>query len=480
MTNASDLKAAIPPAGMVKKERNVLGWALIIGSSILLGIWAVRETIALRNALLVLGAIASLIYCVRFFKNNPTKIPLQNKVPFILLGLMFCWVVIHYVFFSRFPEQQFHELISTWLRSFLAVIVALGTGLALAKRPAAINCLWLGILASFGYLFYQYIPKAMAAHSLFAIDYENYIYRLKISGVLSGTIMLIGLLGTLLDTLRRATLPEKAMVALLWLAGTAISLYASVFIFDARNGVGLAAMIFGIVGIPLLYKLLSALFTKAHKQGALAMLVVVVCAMMFLAWFGLEQNKHNPGWSSTWEDAKTAVQIHKYPNWQNPPALGYPQNASGQIVKGNTYERFAWATAGFTIFLPQNPLGVGILRKSFATLLKDSYPNSADISGTHSAWVDIALAFGYPGLLLLIGSLLSTISLSMGSTSPLRSTAGLLSVGLILIYMVGEVSSQHGIEILCFLISLNAALLLPSKPPITPTLAALPPSAGNR
>jgi TusA-related sulfurtransferase len=71
---------------------------------------------------------------------------------------MFCWVIFHYLFLSRFPEIQLHELKSTWLRALLATIVGFGTGLALLRRPNAVNFLWLGILISFAYLFYQYIP----------------------------------------------------------------------------------------------------------------------------------------------------------------------------------------------------------------------------------------------------------------------------------------------------------------------------------
>ena len=184
-------------------SKDVLGYCLIILSSVLLGIWAVKGTIALRNSLLGIETILSTIYCMRFFKANKHKIPLKNWTPLIFLGLMFCWVIFHYFFLTRFPEQQFHELTSTWLRSFLAVIVGVGTGLAIIKRPKAIQLLWIGILLSFAYLFYQYIPKAIALNTLFAPDYANYIFYGKISGVLAGTILVVGLLGTMADAIRR-------------------------------------------------------------------------------------------------------------------------------------------------------------------------------------------------------------------------------------------------------------------------------------
>jgi hypothetical protein len=186
-------------------SKDVLGYCLIILSSVLLGIWAVKGTIALRNSLLGIETILSTIYCIRFFKANKHKTPLKNWTPLILLGLMFCWVIFHYFFLTRFPEQQFHELTSTWLRSFLAVVVGVGTGLAIRKRPNAVNFLWLGILTSFAYLFYQYIPKAIALNSFFVPlpDNASYIFYGKISGVLAGTILVLGLLGTMADVIKR-------------------------------------------------------------------------------------------------------------------------------------------------------------------------------------------------------------------------------------------------------------------------------------
>ena len=48
--------------GTVKKRFNQLVVHLIFISSVLLGIWATKDTIALRNILLVLGTVLSLIY----------------------------------------------------------------------------------------------------------------------------------------------------------------------------------------------------------------------------------------------------------------------------------------------------------------------------------------------------------------------------------------------------------------------------------
>ena len=447
-----------------QSTHDILGWALILLSSVLFGIWAVKGTIALRNILLGVETVIAIIYCTRFFKTNTQKIPLKYWTPLILLGLMFCWVIFHYLFLSRFPEQQFHELISTWLRSGLAVIVAIGTGLAIAKRPNTINCLWIGILGSFGYLFYQYIPNALALKSLFAPDYANYIFYGKISGVLAGTILIAGLLGTLADTVRRESWPTTILVSLLCLTGLATVLYAYVFIFDTRNGIGLAVILFSALCLVVLGQALRVFFKGVSSRGATALLLLLICAATVFAWFGIEHIKHNPGWSTMWEDAKTSIQVNKYPNWQNPQAMGYPINPNGEVVKANTYVRVAWGVAGLQIFLAENPLGVGVLKGPFTVLLKEKYPSSGEnMPSTHSAWVELGLAFGYPGLLLMLGAVIATLIVSLKSTSPFSSLTGLFSLGLICLYTVGEISSQHSIEILCFSVALMTALLLQDR-----------------
>ena len=447
-------------------SKDVLGYCLIILSSVLLGIWAVKGTIALRNSLLGIETILSTIYCMRFFKVDKQKLPLKNWTPLILLGLMFCWVIFHYFFLARFPEQQFHELTSTWLRSFLAVIVGVGTGLAIRKRPNAVSFLWIGILVSFGYLIYQYIPKAIALNSFFVPlpDKISYIFYGKISGVLAGTILVVGLLGTMADAIRRGQFWDIFGTAILWLLGTASALYAYVFIFDTRNGVGLAAIFFIFMSITAIFQLIKALLRRKMGWSAPLLLALIIVSTVMLGWFGMQHLKHNHGWSTMWEDTKTAIQVEKYPNWQNPPAMGFPLNADGEVVKANTYERVAWAIGGLTMLLPEHPLGIGILHNTFGIVLKGKFPNSAEyITGSHSAWVDIALAFGYPGLFLTLGALASILCISVSLAGPHQYLTSLLSLGLILLYTVGEISSQHAIEMLCFLIALLSALLPSSE-----------------
>lgn len=452
-----------------KIDRDFVGLALILLSSVLLGVWAVKGTIALRNILLGVETVLSIAYCYGFFRSSSQKIPLKNWVPIIMLVMMFCWVIFHYFFLSRFPDIQLHELKSTWFRSLLASIVGFGTGLAILKRPSAINLLWLGILGSFTYLFYQYIPKAVALKSLAAPDYGHYIFYGKINGVLAGTIVVAGLFGTLLDTIKRERWLVVVSIAALTFIGLAVTLYAQIFIFDARSGVGLSVILLAIFLLIIAGSCAAIIGGKFHaidsSVAKYCLTLFFALALTFMAACGIKEHlQRQPGWSSMWEDSKIAVQVDRYPNWQDPKKLNYPFNEMGRAVHGNTYERIAWATAGIKIFLPQNPYGLGVLRNPFTILMKEAYPNgSTNLASTHSAWVEVGLAFGYPALFLLIGSLFFLGCLALNSKSDFKFTAFMLSVGIACLYTVGEISSQHGIEILFFLIAFSAAVLLPLK-----------------
>ncbi len=183
------------------------GLALVLISSALLGMWATMNTIALRNVLLTVGTLVALTYWWDWIKINEANQTLPSLswlywLAVALIGLMFIWVVMHFFFFAQNPQQQFNELKSTWLRSFLAVIIGSATGLALNRNARLMPWLWLGLLLSFVVLIYQYIPKAILKKSLFAIDFfGDYIYWAKFSGVLAGTILIAGLLGLLIDSI---------------------------------------------------------------------------------------------------------------------------------------------------------------------------------------------------------------------------------------------------------------------------------------
>lgn len=464
-----------------KNPDDWLGISLIAISTVLLGIWAVKHTIALRNILLVLGAVLSLFYFIQLWRIIDLKkyLVCRRGLPLMLILCSLVWVLVHYWLFSIFPKEQFDEIDSVWLRASLALLLGFGAGLALQKCPSAIISLWIGILISFAVVFFQYIPKALAKNSLFAPDVFGYIFHVKINAVLIGSLCLAGLGGIfldyffyqrsrLLDTVPSAWLKgvDIGLVAMV-LLGMLLLLYSYVFIFDTKNG--LIVSVFLLSGWTLI-SLINLYLIQKKKNISVShlwrSLMLIICVVLIASFFIKQHIQVNLGWQNLIADIKVATQIDAYPHWKNIKEMGYPNNALNQPVAANTYERVAWARAGAREILA-NPLGIGVLANPYSALTNPKEylamkKNQNGLIATHSAWVEFGLAFGWPFLGLIFASMASLIYFSFRDSQFRYTTLSLVGV-IGLIYLIGEVSSQHGVEILYYFLALVAALVIPRQ-----------------
>ncbi len=439
-------------------------------SSFLLGIWAVKETIALRNILLVSGTLLSIFYIAREWRNSDLKeeCSIWKMLPIILVAFTLLWVVVHYLFFSLDPVKQFRELSSTWLRAFMASIIGLGTGLSLRYNANKLNLLWIGILIAFVILFCQYIPRSIAQNRLLVPDYDHYLFHLKINTVIMGMILMAGIGGALLDHLVKIQYSWRDLELwyfAYWLLGTCMALWAFVYIVNTRNGIGLSMILYCFWFLCVLTFCIRSQLYSLNLKTLLAFLITSfgVCVVIYFAYL---QTTISSSWNNLFEDAKIAVQTDLYPHWQNTSHMGYPKRESGAMVNQNTYERVAWAVAG-TKAIMNYPQGVGILAYPLAKHpnpppkmeVSDSKPGIA----THSGWVELGLAFGIPMLGSIFIVLLLLFIQVVRHEHPLRMTVlGFLTL-IFSLYTTGEVAIQHGIEILYFFLALLPALLF-TKP----------------
>jgi hypothetical protein len=281
--------------------------------------------------------------------------------------------------------------------------------------------------------------------------------------VLAGTIFIAGSLGSVLDSLGRGKRLEIICIAMLWITGTIIILYSYVFMFISMSGIGLAILTYGVAFFLILPRTLFFLLTGSLTKVAFTKIILIIAGLSVALWFAMRQAQYNSGWSSLWEDIKISYQVDKYPNWQNYEKMGAPERTDGVAVKPSTYVRVAWAVAGMRILLPENLLGAGILNQPFYSLLKERNPDS-NVASSHSGLVDIFLAFGIFGAPLLISALLSAAYLSIFSGGGFRYSVPILSISIFFLYTVGELSSQHAIEILLFMTALFSSLTLSDMP----------------
>lgn len=440
-----------------------LGLVLILVSGVLLGIWAVKDTIALRNILLVVGTIISIIFLYQYLNSVSVRLIGFNWLPVICIFASLIWVVLHYCFFSIQPEVQLKELQSIWLRSALASVLGIATGIALISRPRYIGLFWTAILISFFVLFAQYLPLAINSGSLVValdhLDFRRYLFIGKINPMYLGVLLIAGSTGLLLDAIRTNDRLWLKSTSVFWLLCLLTAMYSFAFIVNTRSGIllgGLIIVVWGFIGLLTLFFKRGG--TDAMKSGAKKYIYVLVFALGVVGIFGYKQIQRDSGWHQIIEDIEVGYQVERYPHWQNVDAHGFPKTESGKVVTYNTYERVAWATAGIKS-VPYHPYGVGILILPLGLAAKDLFPEVSSLS-THSGWVDLTLAFGLPFIALMWMANLSIVYLAIKQKSPLKYTILTLSIILFALFLVGELSNGHNLEMLFYFFALMSGLLI--------------------
>jgi hypothetical protein len=446
----------------------ILSAVIIFISSTLLAVWSLINTIALRNALLAIGTLVALFLLWQYSKQKsvegismPQSANWGQYTPLALSFSMLIWVVIHYFLLSSESGQQFQELGSTWLRVLESILIGTATGLVLREHPRSAQFLWLGIYCSFVYLIIHYLGVYFQTGQAFMPNYYfSSPFGNKINTVLMGGLFISAICGSSANALLNNRPHYPWPIYCYWLLCVLTILFAVTTIIDTRNGVGVGII---LIASWVLYVGASKL-TQQIKLGKLDWKIglVTLIPTILIIIFIQQHLSINRGWNNFVDDIKVAVKIDEVPNWQDVKKYGYPNTASGEPVYPNNYERAAWATAGIHS-ITQNPLGYGLLEHSLGKVIRKSYPE-ATIRSSHSAWIDLGLAFGIPGLLLTLGALLSTIVLALKSNSPNRLVVIWIAADLLFTFTIAEVSSKHTIEILFFCIALlNAMLIQPRK-----------------
>lgn len=440
---------------------------LVIFGSLLLGIWLMRETIALRNILLVGCSLLSFYYFHKNFQKLfiTRKVSLKNWIPIILIGFLFVWVIIHLIFFSHEPVKQFQELKSTWLRGLMACIVGFTMGLIINRNYKSFDWIMLALISGFLILFYQYAGLVIQTGHIFQQMWWNSIYWGKINEVLLGVVFLAGVLAYFENTLLSSPVINHDrsindgggyMRGAIYLLGVLLTLHCYVFEIDTRNGIGISVILILLFASKLLWQ---QCFRRRHEiklnWKSLFVLTLMVGAIIF---FAAQQAQRNAGWKTYIEDIQISAQVEKYDNWYSAPARQI-YAPDGRPVPMNTYERSAWMVVAAQL-IPKHPFGYGLLHNGFGRILKLDIPTST-LTSSHNGWLDFGLSFGIIGLGLLLGSLLWTLVLSIMKNLSHPPIVFWISVGLLVTYTLGELMVDHGMEFLLFWLIFLPTLLFP-------------------
>ena len=440
-------------------EKKFHAAVLLFVAAVLLAIWPLPRTIGIRHFLLIIGSIASLVILTK----NTWRLKHLKAWPVYLLFSFFAWLVFHLIFLSGSYEEQWHELTGDWIRSFLATCMGLALGIVLSDpahhlhsrlQSAQQSILIWGIGGTIIIFCVRYAYEVIQSSQWIHVNFFMTPYLGKTPLVIFGSLFLPIMFIKILSALRKTERSIWYLYSLLGLTATVLTYYFA----NTKNGFAMFVLIFGYF---LFHILASNTHIKAHRVGFYALLLVCILV------FGYVIKKHldsNPAWSNLIADYKISSQIEKHTNWKN-QVSPLPRNEHGIAVNGSTYERVAWGHAGLKL-LQENPWGYGLIHHSFGALAIQKWPDFRKPDGknrgaTHSGWLDFALGFGIPGLLLLWIPLLASYRRARRRTDFWSSYAVWTIPVIAISYLTTEVCSDHFIELLFFMTALFSGLTLP-------------------
>jgi O-antigen ligase len=237
---------------------------------------------------------------------------------------------------------------------------------------------------------------------------------------------------------------------------------ATLFLFyvqDIKNGMAHATLCVALFTILLFFSYHGQWWRKALV--ALALMGILVVALY-------PHVQKNQTWKALIADTKVAFQIDKYPQWKYVGQQSYPNNEFGDSVSGTTYDRAAWFKVGVGLAL-HTPLGYGLIEDSFKKMAKYNWPEVSDnLSHSHSGWLDVILAVGFPGFFCVLGALVVAIRQSSIVLNPWKALTFWSLVANLMLWMTTEVSATVSFATLIFWIGWSGGMTLFRSDPIMP------------
>ena len=414
-------------------------------------VWVLPHTAAIRNILLGIGLIFSLIYIFTF----GVKILINRKcLPLILIYTLFIWVGIHWLFFSLDIQIESKEIKGIWVRSAIGILLAIILAIEIKET------LYLKILFAISlcatpfinlgfYIFHSFQNKRILLPNEFV---SRFLFN-KIEVAFFGVIAISFFLAWSVIYLSEKY-PHKRIFINFILIPIISILLLSLLISASKNGVLISLLLLGIF---FTHTFCQIIFKNVRLKSYL--LIFFIFIILFVK---IHHDSAAPGWTSLLKDIETSLQVEKHQHWKKFTKDIYPFNDLGQPVAGNTYERVAWATVGWSL-IKQEPFGYGSINHSFKGML-DYQKIAHNVPGqTHSGWTDFALAFGIPGLSIIIFSQLAIIYLGLKRRKNWDLVAVWICLALLPLGVIAEICYKQYFEATLFFIAFAATLVCDTK-----------------
>lgn len=434
---------------------------LLLGATVLLAIWPLPNTMALRNWMLLSGSIASGFI---LFKNAPRLARLDAWPVFVLFSF-FIWLVFHLLVLSGNYEEQWRELTGDWLRTFLSAIMGLALGLLLSDPNHQLSprleriqeplLIW-GLAGTIAIFSVRYAYEVAHTGQWVHMDFYMTPYLGKTPLVIFGGLFLPVLFIKIKSALQQTASPRWYLYGFIGLAATLLTFYFA----NTKNGFAVFGLLAGYFLLQMVPRNRTPIAGRAGKY---------VLLLLCLVGFAYAINKHmdsNPAWSNLIADYKVGIQIEQHNIWKDveDTSMAWPLNENGVTVNGSTYARAAWGRAGLEL-LKEHPWGYGQINHSFGALAIKKWsdfhkPDGSNRGATHSGWLDFALGFGLPGLIMVWIPLAASYARARRLGGFWSNYATWTIPVIAISYLITEVCTGHFIELLFFMCAWFCGLTL--------------------
>jgi len=447
---------------------HVPSWVLALQAfffAILYAVWALPETILIRHICLIVGALLSLwtIYQYRrsFFQ--------RRAIPVWLIATLFAWATFHLFFLSNDFAAQYEEYTSIWKRTALGAIFALGFGIALStysrKKESKGKVVWamiyLGLLAPILIYIVKYVLTNYGVQKGWVFPDYWKLYYGSLPFYIPKTAYVCFCLPTLAVALGQLAHNIHQHQAFKWANLVYLATIPAVlFVFygeNIKNGVVYSAVLLALF--------LGLLIFRNFRRYWLIKLLTLGLVLVIAGLFVVNSVQKNDSWRTLSADIKIARDTQTYSHWKSSGAQALPNNEFGTMVSVTNYYRLAWGKEGIKLII-QNPLGYGLIERSFGHLAKINWPDS-NLHQSHSGWIDLTLGLGIPGFLLIFTVLLSLLY----QLAKLANSADIVAnpyplvvwwalFSLLIMWCTTEISQKVYFDDLIFWLSLGVGLCL--------------------
>lgn len=430
-------------------------------------IWIQPHTIALRQILLTVGSLLGLYVMsqnLRLFKT-------RRSIPIYLIGLLFVWVTFHLFFLSHQYELQLAEYFTIWKRIAWSVPFAIGLAITLSQSTSQDESKvkyegvwWIFYAGLIGpTVIYLIRTTLMFLAGKFDWNLPNFALHWDASSTWHITKMSIVFFclpalavasNQLVFIVKQKTRLPFCLSVLYF--GSIFAVLTVFYLENTKNGIAYSVFLILVMLVRIVI----------HKKGqwhwcwreSLIATIFIITTTFLLA----SHVQQNNSWKTLLADIKVADQIEQIDAWKDYGARGYPINELGKVVSGTNYLRAGWARVALGLIY-EMPLGYGLVYKSFGHLASEKWPESA-LFQAHSAWLDLTLGIGIPGVFLLV--LAGVLALKNARQTRPRFWSFIafwMLVSIALLMTTTEVSQKIYIDALVFLILWTAGLGLNAR-----------------